>query len=158
MQKGFTLIELLVVVLIIGILSAVALPQYESAMERSRSTEALTNGRTLVDSMNRALTERPNESPNHKGALDVKIGGGSWNENGTLYTTTNFTYDISTGEYVLITRDLGDGEYYKLYMYNSDGGDKLECTHAGEDGEKMCKTMQAQGFEMVNNSGSEEGD
>ena len=62
-KKGFTLIELLVVVLIIGILSAVALPQYQKTVLKSRTAEAWTN----LNALHKALSEYCLANPSYYG-------------------------------------------------------------------------------------------
>ena len=73
-QSGFTLIELLVVVLIIGILTAVALPQYTTAVEKSRSTEALTLMSAIAGAAERYRLQKDEwPASNAFNVLDIEV-------------------------------------------------------------------------------------
>ena len=52
MKQAFTLIELLVAVLIIGILAAVAVPQYQKAVWKSRNTQLKLLAKSVMDAEN----------------------------------------------------------------------------------------------------------
>jgi len=79
-RSGFTLIELLVVVLIIGILSAVALPQYQKAVDKARASEVVQIVATLQQAIEAWILEHPGESSNgdllaqaNEGSLAVNL-------------------------------------------------------------------------------------
>ena len=84
MKKGFTLIELLVGVLIIGILSAVALPQYEKAVFKARVATVLPLMRRWYD----ALAMYKLENGNYN-SLDPNALGVDWPEGWTITRYSN---------------------------------------------------------------------
>lgn len=89
-KKGFTLIELLVVVLILGILAAMAMPQYFKAVERSRMTEAVTLLANIAQAQQRKYMQINKYTTSFR-SLDVApkdASGASYCTKGTQPTET----------------------------------------------------------------------
>lgn len=153
MKQGFTLIELLVVVLIIGILSSIALPQYQTAVEKARLTEALTNINAMEKSVQIWDLSNPGENMDSpKDQMDISLSGCVWDSPDSC-ESKYFVYAVLDGrdDYDKAMRMKADGDsMYNLYYGNWKGDGSFVKACAPEDGSRtaiaICKSLESQGF------------
>ena len=136
---GFTLIELLVVVLIIGILAAIALPQYRKAVMKSRFTQlkVLAHGLAQAEEVyylaNGYYATKPEE-------LDIQLPGGTPSPNheniynydwGYCYTEINDSKDTSKNQVACQNTDIG--MEYQFRLIHSTEGNRQTCATTNTD-------------------------
>ena len=150
---GFTLIELLVVVLIIGILAAVALPEYTKAVEKSRAAEAKTLLRSFVQAQKMYklantqytsdLTELDLQMPNI-GEDNKSFSTKDWAFTMQMHDLYPTTFSVFAGRAKDGKRfTTGDYCYGILVSVASDGTETWKCQlNAGNPSvPKMCKSI-----------------
>ncbi len=158
MKRGFTLIELLVVVLIIAILSAVALPQYTKAVEKSRITEALIIMKKMADNIDLCYLADPGGSS----CVDMATEGlEQMNPNGSgQFNTKYFAFAPYFGPMVIAQRLTED---YTIFLITQTAV-KLEstpiaademraCIPQTDEGERICRSLGGRYAADVYNSG-----
>ncbi len=157
MKKGFTLIELLVVVLIIGILSAIALPQYQKAVFKSRFAEVLINVKTMTDCAN--IYKMTNGLPTGNGVnfrdmgCPIELSGGTWDTQGSTYTTKHFWYLMQcySNKCGILVSDAARFTDEQTFELNDAENTKTCFTKQKPLGRIACKMAEAQGWTYSDN-------
>jgi len=90
---GFTLIELLVVVLIIGILSSIALPQYQKAVLKSRLATMMNNVKSITMALEEYYLANGQYPSDDVSGLSLEITGCTTSASSGIFTCKNAIYD-----------------------------------------------------------------
>ena len=114
---GFTLIELLVVVLIIGILASTALPQYQKAVEKSKSAQAFTLLKSISQTAEEYYLANGTEITSFN---DLSIELPSFTGNVKAIPEFNSIDSKSNKDWSLQLTDQGDG-FIILWMHRISG-------------------------------------
>ena len=150
--QAFTLIELLVVVLIIGILAAVALPQYQKAVEKSRMAEAVSIVKSIANAQQVYFLANNEYSDGDFDLLAISIPGTSIAINGaTGIESASFAYSAKghrgddLPKIAMAQRKPNDSYYIYVSKNNPT---RLYCTatdRATAIQQKLCTTLNTQG-------------
>ncbi len=142
MKKAFTLIELLVVVLIIGILSAIALPQYKIAVEKARATQLYVLMSTLAEGQQVYRLANGTWTGDYS-KLDIGFPCDSGDEETKEFSCAGYTwYKCGGNNCVYAYKSYSDGRY-ALQVYFDEKSDKRFICMAKENSkaEDLCKAM-----------------